>query len=124
MPFKSKNQAKACFASKGFGGKVDCGEWMHKTKNFNKLPEKTPYKEEINRKYVVRTFSENIDSEELKWHKDLEDRIVIPLSTTDWMFQRDNGLPEKIVGKIKIKANEWHRVIKGTGELKVKIYKS
>jgi hypothetical protein len=40
------------------------------------------------------------------------------------MFQRDNGLPEKIVGKIKIKANEWHRVIKGTGELKVKIYKS
>ena len=39
MPFKSKNQMKACFASKGFGGKVDCKKWADETKG-KKLPNK------------------------------------------------------------------------------------
>jgi hypothetical protein len=32
MPFYSKKQQKACYASKGFGGKVDCAEWSKETK--------------------------------------------------------------------------------------------
>lgn len=40
MPFKSKDQWKACFATKGFGGKVDCEEWARKSKKFKKLPRK------------------------------------------------------------------------------------
>jgi hypothetical protein len=47
----------------------------------------------------------------------------MPLEETDWLFQRDNGLPERIDGPISIKANEWHRVIKGTGDLVVKVIK-
>lgn len=39
MPFKSKSQARACYASKGFGGGVNCAEWAKKT-NFGKLKEK------------------------------------------------------------------------------------
>lgn len=39
MPFKSSQQSKACFASKGFGGKVDCKEWAGKT-NYKTLPKK------------------------------------------------------------------------------------
>lgn len=39
MPFKSKSQMKACFATHGFGGKVNCKKWAGKT-NFSKLPEK------------------------------------------------------------------------------------
>lgn len=39
MPFKSKAQMKKCFATKGFGGKVDCEEWAKKT-DYSKLPEK------------------------------------------------------------------------------------
>ncbi len=31
MPFKSKKQQKACYATGGFGGKVDCKEWSGKT---------------------------------------------------------------------------------------------
>lgn len=27
MPFKSQKQMKACFATSGFGGKVDCDKW-------------------------------------------------------------------------------------------------
>lgn len=39
MPFKSKSQQRACYASKGFGGAVDCNEWARKT-NFGKLKNK------------------------------------------------------------------------------------
>lgn len=39
MPFLSKAQMKKCFATKGFGGKVDCEEWAKKT-DYSKLPEK------------------------------------------------------------------------------------
>ncbi len=40
MPFKSKSQWKACFVTKGFGGKVDCKKWAKKTKKYKKLPKK------------------------------------------------------------------------------------
>lgn len=39
MPFKSKKQSSACFATGGFGGKVDCEEWANKT-NYKSLPKK------------------------------------------------------------------------------------
>jgi len=31
MPFKSSKQQAACYATKGFGGKVNCKEWSGKT---------------------------------------------------------------------------------------------
>lgn len=43
MPFKSKKQSSACFATNGWGGKVDCKRWAHKT--YNKLPKKLSFKE-------------------------------------------------------------------------------
>lgn len=126
MPFKSKQQVKACYASKGFGGKVDCEEWSKKT-DYKKLPQKIenslPFQELQNKNCVIRTFSKDVNSEELKWHRDREDRIIVPLQETDWMFQRDNCLPEKIKNKIYIKANEWHRVIKGINDLVIRVYK-
>jgi len=132
MPFKSKAQMKACWASKGFGGNVDCGEWMKKT-NYKKLPEKVskkmksegelPFEQVKNGNSVIRKFSENLSSGELHWHRDREDRIVKPMHNTDWLFQRENQLPEPIIGKINTKAGEWHRVIKGTGSLEVEIIK-
>ncbi|MHA2043236.1 MAG: hypothetical protein ACW99G_00495 [Candidatus Thorarchaeota archaeon] len=39
MPFKSDQQRKACFATDGFGGKVDCKAWAEKSKG-KKLPHK------------------------------------------------------------------------------------
>jgi len=42
-PFKSVKQSKACFATKGFGGKVDCKEFAKET-NYKKLPEKVKSK--------------------------------------------------------------------------------
>ena len=78
-----------------------------------------PYEE----KGDIRTFSRNVDSHELKWHRDEEDRVVTPLNENDWMFQRDNQLPEPIRGQIRIARGEWHRVIKGTTDLIVRVEK-
>lgn len=71
----------------------------------------------------TRTFSRDVDSHELKWHKDEEDRIVTPIGYNDWMFQRDNCLPQPIDREIRIPRGEWHRVIKGTTELKIRVQK-
>ena len=83
-----------------------------------------PYSEEsLGENSYIRTFSEDTLEEELKWHWDEEDRIVQPLHPTDWMFQMDNNLPESISKNILIPAGEWHRIIKGTGSLSVKVIK-
>lgn len=86
--------------------------------------EMKPYFEEKHKNFVVRTFSEKLDEDELKWHVDEEDRLVVPVNETNWLFQRENELPEPINGPIKIRSGEWHRVIKGDGDLVVKIYKN
>ena len=79
---------------------------------------------EVNNKYVIREFSENIDPIELMWHRDDEDRIVEVLEAgKDWKFQYDNELPYEVApGDILfILRHEWHRVIKGEGNLVIKI---
>jgi hypothetical protein len=70
---------------------------------------------------TYREFLPNVDDEDLKWHYDLEDRIIIPLNKNDWMFQKDNSLPENIDKQIFIKAGEWHRVIKGETKLLIEV---
>jgi hypothetical protein len=83
-----------------------------------------PYKDiEVGDNYVIREFGENIDPIELMWHRDNEDRVVEVLNTTDWKFQYDNQLPILLKENVslKIARHDWHRVIKGNGDLKVKI---
>jgi hypothetical protein len=83
-----------------------------------------PYIEQkIDSSVYIRTFSETVDDSELQWHWDEEDRIVTPIEKTDWQFQFDNELPFTITKEINIPAGVIHRVIKGSGELKVKILK-
>jgi hypothetical protein len=78
---------------------------------------------EVTDDYIIREFNENIDSDELKWHRDNESRIVEVIGNTDWKFQRDNELPIIMDSPIFIEKHEWHRVIKGTGNLIIKIHK-
>jgi len=84
-----------------------------------------PYKDlEITDSYIIREFSENIDPIELLWHRDDESRIVEIIGNTDWQIQLDNQLPSSLNDRIFIPRHEFHRVIKGTGTLKLKIYKT
>ena len=82
-----------------------------------------PYKDlEVTKEYTIREFSENIDPIELLWHRDDEDRSIEIIGKTDWMLQLDNKLPSSLNERIFIKRHQWHRVIKGTGKLKLKIW--
>jgi len=84
-----------------------------------------PFEESwISDKISLRTFSPDIMDEELKWHVDMEDRIVEVLNENDWEFQFDNQLPMRMEGIIEIKKEEWHRIIKGSTHLNVKITRS
>jgi len=83
-----------------------------------------PYKDIISDKTsTIRVFDESIDPIELMWHRDQEDRLVEAIEPTDWMMQLDNELPTLIDKPIFIPRYNWHRVIKGTGTLTVKITK-
>ena len=84
-----------------------------------------PYKDlEVTDQYIIREFDENIDPIELLWHRDDEDRTIEILGETDWQIQLDDSLPTSLNQRIFIPRHMWHRTIKGTGPLKIKIYKS
>ena len=71
-----------------------------------------------------RTFEENVESDDLIWHRDKKYRIVeVTECGEGWQFQFDNELPIDIrTGtRINIPAEEFHRVIKGQGHLKIKV---
>jgi len=84
-----------------------------------------PFKEELKNGFNIRTFSSNLTEMELKWHFDEEDRIIICEYDTDWLFQIDDELPIKINRNtpIFIPEGQYHRIIKGTGDLTLKVKK-
>jgi len=84
-----------------------------------------PYTDHSSGQIVIREFSADIDPMSLIWHEDQEDRIVEVLTGSGWQFQFDEDIPfEMITGdKIEIPKGFLHRVIKGKGNLKIKIYK-
>jgi hypothetical protein len=71
----------------------------------------------------IREFSQDTDSGEFMWHRDREDRIIESIGETDWLIQLDDELPKKIEGEILIPMGAYHRLIKGTGDLKIKLIK-
>ena len=83
-----------------------------------------PFKEtHLQDNLYLREFEESVDTDDLEWHRDRENRIVEIIGETDWELQMDNQLPQRMAGKIFIPNEVWHRVIKGKNELKVKITK-
>lgn len=82
-----------------------------------------PYSEKTEDGYIIREFSQNTPSFEFVWHRDKEDRIVEAMHDTDWQFQLDNEFPVRLTkDKLFIPKETYHRVIKGTGDLVVKIW--
>jgi|TARA_B110000977_G_scaffold128158_1_gene163638 hypothetical protein len=69
----------------------------------------------------IRIFNQTTPEDEFVWHKDREDRLIDPVKETDWMFQFDNELPRKITRLLFIPKGVYHRLIKGTGDLSLKI---
>jgi hypothetical protein len=86
--------------------------------------QRRPFTEEfIDKNTVIRHFDPTADDHLYKWHRDPEDREIIVLNENDWKFQFDNEIPQmlEINNIIKIKKGEYHRLIKGTTLLSLKI---
>lgn len=82
-----------------------------------------PFEQDLRDSLLIRTFSPDVDSQELVWHQDLRDRVVTIVESGGWSFQREDELPIKLMNQqvLFIPKNSWHRVIKGTTELIVEI---
>lgn len=74
---------------------------------------------------VTRLFSEHTPEEEFVWHRDQEDRVIEVLQPTNWKFQFDDRLPQELTqgSMVYVPKNTYHRVIKGTGDFKIRITK-
>lgn len=83
-----------------------------------------PYQEQVlEENTFIREFSQDIDELDLIWHMDDEDRTIVAIEETDWLFQFDDELPLSLNSPIFIPRHRVHRVIKGTKDLKIKIIK-
>jgi hypothetical protein len=83
-----------------------------------------PFQEtKINDNTFIREFCQDTDSGEFMWHRDREDRIIESIGDTDWMLQLDDELPMMIEGEVLIPMGVYHRLIKGTGDLKIRLTK-
>lgn len=83
-----------------------------------------PYKDkQISENSKVRVFQSNVDSGELMWHRDREDRLVEVIEGNGWKFQMDNELPvEMKKGHMYlIPEGTYHRIMKGNSDLKIRI---
>ena len=74
---------------------------------------------ELSENKKLRTFSGDVNSSELVWHMDEEDREVVVVEGNSWYLQMDNALPVKLEkGRTYfIPKMTYHRVIKGSGSL-------
>jgi hypothetical protein len=84
--------------------------------------ETKPYNQKnLNNGVFLRTFSKDLVSEELVWHRDANDRIVEVLEGENWEIQFENELPQSLnIGEqYVIPAYTYHRIKRGTTDLKV-----
>jgi len=71
----------------------------------------------------TRVFPQTVNTEDLEWHRDYYNRTVTVISGSKWKFQHDNDIPFELTEGMtfQIKAGEYHRLIKGSGQLMVEI---
>ena len=98
-------------------------DWQRQYINRKVNESKLPFEEKVTNGIKRRVFSEGVDDHELKWHFDERDRKVKIVKSDGWQIQLDNGLPTQLKEGdiIKIPKGMYHRVIKGNGDLIVKI---
>jgi hypothetical protein len=81
------------------------------------------FEKDIIKKSFKRIFKQDVENKQLIWHKDRKDRTVKVIYGTGWKLQYDNELPTELeVGQnYCIKKEQFHRLHKGNGELKLEI---
>jgi hypothetical protein len=94
-------------------------QWLGRKLDESKLP----FKQTIEDGVKTRVFDKNIDDHELQWHRDERDRIVEVVKGSGWKFQMDDEIPRTLKegDRFTIPSEIYHRVIKGNGDLVIKI---
>lgn len=82
-----------------------------------------PFKDFKCGEYFYRSFKEDVDEEELIWHRDFFHRKIKVYCGRHWKIQFDDQLPRelKINEEFEIPKYTYHRLIKGEGELLLRI---
>lgn len=82
-----------------------------------------PYIDERDGTTKLRTFDVLAEDSEYVWHRDYDTRLIEILEGDGWQFQCENTLPWLLKPgmKFEIKAYEYHRLIKGVNDLKIRI---
>ena len=85
--------------------------------------EELPFDEVNEGTKKIRVFNEKTNSDEFKWNRDREDRLITILEGEGWKIQIDNELPKDLKNgqRFIIPEGVYHRVIKGNGNLKVSV---
>ena len=80
----------------------------------------------LNESSRIRSFSSTASEDNVLLLRDRQNRIVEVIHSNGWRFQRDDSVPALLSSGdiLEIAANEWHRIIKGEGDLIVKITES
>ena len=75
------------------------------------------------KKTFKRVFKEDVEEDQLIWHKDKRDRKIKVIWGTGWKLQMDNELPFDLeVGQNYFTEKEtFHRLHEGNSELKLEI---
>ena len=82
-----------------------------------------PFVQEKFENHWIRVFSKDVETDELKWHFDNENRKVTILESDGWQFQMDDELPVDLKpGDVTyIPKGVYHRIKRGNNDLKIKI---
>ena len=72
---------------------------------------------------IYRRFEGTVENTDLVWHRDANNRQIIVKESQGWQLQLDDELPQQLVegNTYFIKAEQYHRLIKGQGDLVIEI---
>jgi hypothetical protein len=81
------------------------------------------FEKDVYSNIFTRVIAEDVEKEQLIWHKDKTDRVVKVIYGTGWKLQKDNELPFEleIGNNYHINKEQFHRLLKGDSELKLEI---
>ena len=82
-----------------------------------------PYVDYDSDEGFIRIFDYSVSEDELIWHRDERDRLIKVIEGNGWKFQYENQLPFVLVDdhSYYIDAYSYHRLIKGGGDLTLRI---
>jgi hypothetical protein len=80
-----------------------------------------PYQELRTFDFIHRKFKQDVSEDELVWHRDRNDREIEVVGTTDWQYQLEDEIPQQLRDTIFIPKDTYHRLIKGKGNLDLRI---